>query len=134
VTRTVKLTGANSLRRVLRQAPADMRAEITGPVDASAAALLAGMLVKVPRDTGDLASVVKSKKARDGMSAHVGAGVGGKRDQKKAGYRAHFVEFGTVHQAAQPFVYPTAREQWPDVRRRIADGVAAALLKIAGKG
>ena len=133
-TRTVRLTGVNSLRRVLRRAPEDMKGELVGAVASGESALLADMLASVPRDSGDLASVIKAKRSRDGMSTKVGPGARGKRDQRKAGWRAKFVEFGTVNQAAQPFVFPAARRHRGTIRDAMAAAVSAALLKIGGRG
>lgn len=132
--RPVRITGINSLRRVLRKAPDDMKEPLVDVVTISSAEVLAGMLARVPRDTGDLAEVTKIKTRRDGMSAKVGPGAAGKRDQRKAGWRAHFIEFGTVKMAAQPFVYPALREARAGIRQRFKTAVAGALLKIAGKG
>lgn len=132
--RPVTIRGMNGLRRNLRKAPPEMRAEMVEATKTSADGLVAGMLQRVPRDSGDLASVIKAKVQRDGMSARVGPGARGKRDQKKAGYRAKFVEFGTVNMPAQPFVLNTAKEKRSAVRARFAEAVSAALLKLGGKG
>ena len=132
--KTVRITGAKSLRRVLRQAPNDVKAELVEAVASSAAEMERGMLARVPRDKGDLASVIKTKPSRDGLSARVGPGVKGKRDMRKAGWRAKFVEFGTQDQEAQSFVFSTAKDQRPRVRARVSAAIASALTKIAGRG
>ena len=129
----VNIRGGASLRRVLRQAPDDMAAELRDEIKAGADKVLADMLANVARDSGDLAETIKIKASRDGMSARVGAGVAGKRDQRKAGWRGHFLEFGTKHQAAQPFVKPALDRHEDSIAKGIAAGIASALTKIAGK-
>jgi HK97 gp10 family phage protein len=132
--KTVRIRGAASLRRVLRQAPADMAEGVRSAIKAGSEAVLSDMLANVPRDSGDLAEVTKIKASRDGMSARIGPGVAGKRDMKKAGWRAHFAEFGTQKMGAQPFVRPALRRNRAEVESGISKGISSALLKIAGKG
>ena len=130
----MQITGARTLRRTLARAPEEVRAETVAAVGAGAGLIEAQMLVNVPRDSGDLASVIATKFARDRMSAKIGAGVRGKRDQRKAGWRAHFVEFGTQTQAAQPFVNPAFQQHKERIRGALGKAVARALLNLAGKG
>lgn len=131
---SVKITGVKSLKRAMNKAPDILKAEAVEAVAAGAALVEKQMLVDVPRDSGDLASVIKTKFSRDRLSARVGPGVAGKRDQRIAGWRAHFVEFGTVKQKAQPFVYPAMAKHRDVIRRTIATTVKRALLLMAGKG
>ena len=131
--RPFKITGVNSLRRVLRQAPEEMKSPLQQAVLDSLADVESTMLSNVPRDSGDLASVIKSKPQRDKMSGIVGPGVRGKRDMKKAGWRAKFIEFGTQHHPAQPFVAKSFYQNKDTILDRLQKGVAKALVAIAGK-
>lgn len=132
--RTVTLRGVASLRRVLRQAPDDMKSGLQQSVSDSLEEVEAEMLANVPRDTGELASVIAIKKSRDGLSGRVGPGVRGKRDQRKIGGKPKFVEFGTQHMAAQPFVFPALRAKKDGIRARLAAGVANVLLMLGRRG
>lgn len=134
MSRPVRITGAKSLRRAMKQAPDVLAGETVEVVAAAAAVVEAQMLVDVPRDTGDLASTTKTKFSRDRMEARIGPGVAGKRDRRRAGWRAHFAEFGTVYQPAQPFVFTALAAHREAIRRDIATAVKRALLKMAGKG
>ena len=132
--RAVKITGARSLRRVLRRAPDEVATELRGAIKAGADDVQADMLKRVPRRTGALASVIKIKASRDGLSAKVGPGAKGKRDMKKAGRRAHFTEFGTKHHAAQPFVGPALKQNRPGISQAISSAVGKALAKLSRLG
>jgi HK97 gp10 family phage protein len=131
--RTVTIRGVPSLRRVLRQAPAEMSAELKTAVALSLTEVEIEMLSRVPRRTGELASVIKTRTQRDGLSGRVGPGAGGRRDQRKAGWRAKFQEFGTQQHAAQPFVFPSLAAKREGIRTRLAAAVGRVLLRIAGK-
>jgi len=130
VKKAVTIRGAPSLRRVLRQAPKEVGDNLREAIAEGAEALHRDMLANVPRDSGDLAASIGKKVSRDGFSARVGPGAKGKRAMRKAGWRAHFAEFGTKYQAAQPFVEPAMKRNEPEIRGEIADGVRDALIAL----
>lgn len=129
--RAVTITGVASLRRVLRQAPADLKREVVEAVASGAALVEAEMKVRVPRDTGALGDVIRTKTTRDGMSARVGPGVRGKRDMRKAGWRARFAERGTKRHPAQPFIQPAKAAHEESIRRLIGAAIGRALTRMA---
>ena len=131
--RTITIKGMPSLRRVLRVAPDEMKKPLQEAVLESLDIVEADMKLNVPRDSGALASVITSKPQRDKMSGRVGPGVKGKKDMRKAGWRAHFIEFGTVNQPAQPFVAPAFDKNKSYILKRLQDGVSEALVRISGK-
>ncbi len=132
--RVVPIKGAASLRRVLRQAPAEMSQELRTAIAEGAETVEAEMRARVPVRTGKLEASISTKMSRDGMAARVGPGVAGKRAMRSGGWKARFAEFGTKHHAAQPFVFPAWRAKEPEIRERIRKGAKAALLKIAKRG
>lgn len=132
--RQVHIRGAASLRRVLRQAPDEMAAELRAAIAEGAATIEADMREEAPVREGRLKESISTKMGRDGLSARIGPGVAGKRAMRNGGWTAKFAEFGTKHHAAQPFIQPAYRRNESEVRDAIRRGVKTALLKLAGKG
>jgi len=128
-----RITGSRTLRRTLARSPDAVKAEAVTAVGTTATTVEASMLAKVPRASGDLASVIKTKFSRDKLEAKVGPGIKGKRDQRKAGWRAHYQEFGTVNHRAQPFVRPAFEEHKTAFRAALVSAIRNALLKMAGR-
>ena len=97
-----------------------------------------------PKDTGELANAIKIAHKGDKMGAKIGYfKKGNKRNWKKAGWRMHFVEFGTrggfskggwakvTPQKARPFLGPAYRKNHKKVVGIINSAVNRALQKVA---
>lgn len=80
---------------------------------------------RVPRQTGTLARslmVDEPKVIKDGVEVAIGP--------SKEGWYAHFVEMGTKHSQAQPFLRPALRAQKDAAERVIADMVRAGIERV----
>lgn len=132
--RPVTIKGMPSLRRALKQAPDEVKKPLQKAVEEGANQVRAEMLRRVPRDSGDLADVISVKMQRDKLGARVGPGIKGKRHRQKAGWRAHFVEFGTQNQPAQPFIFPAFNANKQELLDKFQRAIAHALVKIGEKG
>lgn len=81
---------------------------------------------RVAVDEGDLKKSIGMRRSKDGLSAVVGP-FGKKGSTTKYGvfWRAHFIEWGTVDQPAQPFMTPAYEENKSDY----IEGMKKALNK-----
>lgn len=135
-----RVLGVNRLRRTLRNLPDNVTLPVKQSIKDGAEEIRFAMLKRVPVKTGALASVIKTKVSRDGLSAKIG--FFGKKDMRKAGWRARFVEFGTgpgVFKSgprkgqsfkgipAHPFMLPAMREKVGPIERDIDNAVDLAL-------
>lgn len=86
----------------------------------------------VPVNEGDLAAALHVVIDSRGLSARVGYWQkGNKRRWKLAGWRAHFVEFGTVDMVAQPFLTPAFNKVRRNAAKDIDRVVDEALKRVA---
>ena len=120
--------GVTKLRRTLRRLEPETVAEIKKVIVRGAQAIEADMMISIPKDTGDTASNISYKIARDGLTAQIGF-VGKKAVEK--GFVARFIEYGTKGSAkqnippqpARPFMGPAfdANKGWivRDAQREI---------------
>lgn len=125
-------------RRLMQRLPDTITRNIAATIEESAQAVYADAVARVPVDTGDLRAAIGLRTTA--TSAEVGfSSKRFRRQWKKAGWRAKFVELGTKGSAARnippmaprPFLRPAfeANRRWIMERHRAA--VAAALGKAA---
>jgi len=92
-----------------------------------------------PVRTGRLAGAVFSKRERDpgsfglGELFAIGVRSGRKRSDARGAWYWRFVEFGTAHQQAKPFIRPAFAQSAPGVLAQIQADLAAAVPRIARK-
>jgi HK97 gp10 family phage protein len=149
---TVKLD--RRVTTLLNRLPDDCTAMLKRSIEESGTALYDAMVQRVPERTGKLRESIGLKYSSSGLVTFVGFS---KREfpaeWKKAGWRAHFTEFGTkgtsggggggrrsarvrrAHAAtrAQPFVLPALIEEGPLIIELTKDAVDQA-LKNASEG
>lgn len=96
----------------------------------------------VPKDSGDLRDAIKlstGKPASGETVAVAGLRIGRSKGGKDGGLppaaRWHFVEFGTAHQSAHPFLRPALDSQAPrvvdELKTELAKGIKRALARKA---
>lgn len=114
---TVDLVGADRLRKDLKQAAAKLD-DLSVPDAAAARVIAAQAARRAPRRTGALARSIRPAAARTGPQVTATVSY------------APFVEYGTRHMAARPFLYPAAADtetQWTAVYERHIETVAASV-------
>lgn len=114
------LANVSRLRRKLRRLPAEATDEVRTEIADAAEFVKFEQLKRVPVDEGDLATSIEVKLGSDKLSASIGPGARTRKARKLAGWRAHFVEFGTK-----------AHKVIARASRRDAQG---RLLRAEGKG
>lgn len=146
-----KLHGMSRLRRKLHHMPEAVRDEVRPAMEDGAERIRDIARTLAPKGEGDLADAITPKVSRDGLSALVGFSrtkAGFKRAWKKAGWRAHFAEFGTHGSwrreggtmgynrgiRATPFLRPAFRVALPAILDRIDAAVDRALKRASRWG
>ena len=123
------IKGVNGLRRTLRRAPDAVRDALRESITKGAQEIHAEALKMVAVGyTGTLGRELSYKVSRDGLTAKIG--YLGKKAQRKAFY-APFLEFGTRHSPAQPYMGPAAAMVIPKLVPEIAREVNKALARLA---
>lgn len=117
-----KIRGLSAVKKELRKLSAEARKAGKRAVNASARAVRDSARSRVPVKTGELKKSITTRVSRKGIGARVGT-------NDEAG---PFVEFGTVRQAAKPFLFPAAEQERANFVRRMADETNA-VLKSGGK-
>ena len=125
------LRGVNNLRRILRRIPDEMTAEVRQEIKESAELIEYDAKVNVHKDSGDLAAAISHKLGRDKLSASIGFDARWKKLWRLAGWRAHFVEFGTSKTRARPFLFPAWEMNKKDIEKRIAKAINNTLKRLA---
>jgi HK97 gp10 family phage protein len=117
------------VRKLLRRLPDEITAEVKKVISNSIQEIHYHQLQDVPKRTGQLARAIKYRIEKDGLKASSGLSnqQGFKREWRMAGWRGHFVEFGTIKQAAQPFIFNGLRKQIPVIKKEIKEAVKKAL-------
>lgn len=125
-----KVLGAQSLRRKLKRLPDHIKKPVQQAIVEGADILHRDMAAGAPVETGALRDSIRTRISSDKLGARVGFfEKGGKREWKKAGWRAHFVEFGTRQRPATPFIQPAAFRTFPLILKNIKAAVNRALEK-----
>jgi HK97 gp10 family phage protein len=128
-----RVEGNSRLRRQLRKFPETMREELTKALVDGGEELRAELEMRAPRDEGKLQAAPLAKLSSDKLSVLVGFSKdrpGFKKAWLRGGFEALFIEFGTKHSAAQPFVRPAYRAKLSRILDRIDEGRRAAVKRI----
>ena len=96
-----------SLIKALNAFPKNIQKNVmTGAIRAGANVIRDEARIRVPKKTKDLAKSIVSIKRRAETRNQVKFSVTPSRGKNKAGWRAHFIEFGTSKMSAKPFLRP----------------------------
>lgn len=111
------MSGGSRLRRQLRKLPEELRGDLAAIMPRVGEGVRRELESRAPKDEGRLASAAKFKVSNDKMGVTVGYSreqSGFKRAWARGGFTAVFMEYGTRHHAAQPFVRASyrARVEW----------------------
>lgn len=123
------VTGDKKLDRQLKRLDSKVRNRIARKAMRKAAKpVLDAAKAAVPVDTGELKKnlVIRSLKRSRGNKNKFGVRVVAKESSKRD-YIAHFIEFGTVNQAARPFLRPALEINKGQVDAILRAEIAAAL-------
>ncbi len=126
------LRGVTELRRKLRKLPQDIKREVQDEIVEAGTEVYQTMLANVPRETGNLASLLEMKVSPDGLSVRVGLVT---KKAKRDGFYARFLELGTKGSAEKnippmmprPFIAPALDVNRTSIARRIQDAVQRAI-------
>lgn len=125
-----RVLGASSLRRKLKRMPDEIKKPVQKALQRGADVIHAAALSNIPVDEGDLAKALHRNRSSDGLGQKIGYWKKGNiRNWRLAGWRAHFTEFGTVKDKAQPFLGPAFRSQKNWIKRHVNAAVNRALRK-----
>ena len=120
------LKGVTKLRRTLRRLPEALTASVKREMKEGAEAVGDDARSGVPVRTGALRDALLVKMSRDGFSARIGyhpSAPGFKRAWKKAGWRAHFAEFGVLGRPGAFFL----SNAWETNRRGLLKNIGRAI-------
>ena len=96
-----------SLLKALNAFPKNIQKNVMiGATRAAANVIRDEARIRVPKKTKALAKSIVSIKRRAETRNQVKFSVTPSRGKNKAGWRAHFIEFGTVKMSAKPFLRP----------------------------
>lgn len=124
--------GLTRLRRKLRRMPDELTKPIKEEIEQAAQEIHFEALSRIPVRSGDLAQALTWRTGRDGLSARVGFWKKGNvKRWRLAGWRGHFVEFGTVNAPAKPFLQPAWDIVLPRFRRRLDAKIDTALRRVS---
>ena len=97
----------SQLMKALSNLPKNIQNNVmTGAIRAGANVIRDEARIRVPKKTKDLAKSIVSIKRRAETRNQVKFSVTPSRGKNKAGWRAHFIEFGTSKMSAKPFLRP----------------------------
>lgn len=126
----ITLEGADVLLAQLLQIEGKMRGEVlTRATEAGAEVLEEGMRAVAPRDDGLLASergLNKEQSVDEELAAEFEIG------PTKEAFYGRFVELGTIHAGAQPFMRPTYDQEKDAVVEEVADVLRDELRTVRG--
>jgi len=129
------VSGFRSLTKKLRKMGPAVKETIKPALQKVADAVRADALKRIPVREGDLAMALKKQVKPNGLSARVGYWKkGNKKNWELGGWRAHFIEFGTLNARAIPFIRPAFKENIEFAKKTIDTGVDKALRKVARGG
>ena len=129
------MTGVNSLNRKLRRMGPAVKKGLVPALQKVADAVYADALKRIPVREGDLAAALKKQVMSNGTNARVGYWKkGNKKNWELGGWRAHFIEFGTLNAPAIPFMRPAFRENIAFAKKTIDIATDKVLKKVARGG
>lgn len=108
------IVGMDEVIGKLNKLDVGARVSVRNQVRKSANAIRKGAQMRVPVDSGKLKKSIRSSFSSDGFTAEIAP---------RLRYRAHFVEFGTVDQPAQPYMTPA----WEAERQNYINGIKKAI-------
>ena len=131
--RRSRIQGRSKLRKKLSVIlPSEIKKEMQDTVKKAAEVIYQAAERNIPVDSGDLKKSLKLQHRGDKLGAKVGFWRRGNlRNWRRAGWRSHFVEFGTRKKAARPFLGPAYLQNQHRVKNMIDHGVSRALKKVA---
>lgn len=131
----VSISGLTKLTNMSRKiAPKVARRLARGTVHKIAGQMRNEMRRKAPKDDGTLRKAIHTKRRRGTPTMAVSdVRIAKGRNAKHDAWYWHFVEFGTVRSAAQPFIAPTITEFEPKIPRMMADDFGKRLKKELNK-
>ncbi len=96
-----------ALMATLKKFPKNIQRNVmTGAVRAGAAVIRNEARVRVPKRTGNLKKSIIVMKRKTESYGLIRFSVTPSKKGKNSGWYAHFIEFGTIHQSAKPFMRP----------------------------
>ncbi|GIP38641.1 hypothetical protein J31TS4_19210 [Paenibacillus sp. J31TS4] len=110
---TVNIVGADEIVARLNKIETESRKAVRSQVRKSANAIRKNARDRVAVKSGALQKTITAKYSKDQLAAEIGP----------RSWRAHFIEFGTVHARAKPFMTPS----WEEERPRFMDGIKSAV-------
>lgn len=111
------------LMKALKQLPKNIQKNVmVGATRAGATALVDEAKANVPVDTGDLKKSIGINRVKAPANSVIFA-VSPRRGKGLGGWYAHFVEFGTSKQSAQPFMRPAYENSADEALRRAKEYV-----------
>lgn len=119
-----KINGVDGVMKALDQLEKKARSQLTNKaLRAGGKVVLEEAKKRVPKgDTQTLAKslTIAAKKSRDQMIKEILIVPRKGKNERYDAFYAHFVEFGTSHSRAQPFLGPAAKEKAQDAITEIA--------------
>lgn len=103
----IDVIGMDDIIKKLKILPERVQKNVlTGAIRASTKPIIKEARNLVPKDSGTLKKSIGTKKRRSRDKNIIHFSVSPQKGGKNNGWYAHFVEFGTVKQTAQPFMRP----------------------------
>jgi len=129
------MTGVNRLNKKLRRMGPAVKEGLAPALQMVADAVHADALKRIPVREGDLAAAMKKQVMSNGTNARVGYWQkGNKKNWELGGWRAHFIEFGTLNAPKNPFLVPAFRENIAFAKKTIEKATDKVLKKVARGG
>lgn len=126
------LLGVNDLNKKLRKMGPAVTKGMKPVMMQVANAIYTDALKRVRVREGDLALSLKKQVRPNGLSSRVGYWkAGNKKNWELAGWRAHFIEFGTENTKPFPFLRPAFKENISFAKKKIDKRVDVILRKIS---
>ena len=115
--REMQITGVQELERMTSQiAPRRARNLARSTVHYIAGQVRREMRRRAPRDEGTLRRAIKSVRRRmRGNQAISDVRIEHGSQAKHNAWHWHFIEFGTLHKSAQPYIRPTVEDMTPRI-------------------
>lgn len=114
----VDIKGMDELVGKLNKLNQMMSVRVEEQVNETGKAIRKSGKARVAVDSGALKKSIRMKRSKDRLSATIGP-------QGKGAWKAHFTEWGTVDQPAQPFMTPA----WEENKNDYLNGMKKALGK-----
>ena len=139
--RRKRIVGASRLKRKLKRMPENITQEIREVIADGSQKVLGDMKTRAPssresaprdwegRSRLKLRDALEARISKDGLLARIG--IMGKKNRKSF-FFVPFLEFGTKHMIARPFMRPAWTRWRQYIRRNIRKATIRALRKTAG--